>query len=102
MSGGDRRTADGLLRLEHQIGRLLRLGVALSATTLGMGLVLTFAGVAIAPRVLQLGLAILMAIPVARIGASFVDAVRRDDRLLAWATAIVLFVMAMTLVYSLR
>jgi len=64
--------------------------------------VLAFLRVSAAPLLLRVGLAILMAIPVTRIGTSFVDAVRRHDRLLSWSTAIVLFVMAITLVYSLR
>ena len=51
---------------------------------------------------LRLGLAIPMAIPVTRIAASFFDAMRRRDALLASSTAIVLLVMALTLLYSLR
>jgi TolB protein len=96
------RPAGELSRLEEHISRVLRLGVALSATTLGAGLVLAFVGTTAAPLLLRVGLAILMAIPVTRIAASFVDAVRRRDGLLGWSTAIVLLVMAMTLVYSLR
>ncbi|HUL72151.1 MAG TPA: DPP IV N-terminal domain-containing protein [Vicinamibacterales bacterium] len=103
MSGGERpQPAGELSRLEEQIGRVLRLGVALSATTLGAGLVLAFIGAAVAPLLLSVGLAVLMAIPVTRIAASFVDAVRRHDGLLSWSTAVVLSVMALTLVYSLQ
>ena len=47
------------------------------------------------------GLVLLMAIPLARILTSFVDALRRGDRLLSWATGVVLLVMAITIVYSL-
>ena len=89
-----------LSRLEHQLGRLLRLGVVLSATALAVGLVMHFVGFAAGELVMRTGLILLMAIPVTRIAASFVDAVRRADRLLAFATAFVLIVMAVTIVYS--
>jgi uncharacterized membrane protein len=89
-----------LSRLEHQIGRLLRLGVALSAAALAVGLVCSLGGVAMGEWIMRGGLILLMAIPVGRILASFVDAVRRGDRLLAGATAFVLVVMALTVVYS--
>ena len=89
-----------LFRLEHQLSRLLRLGVALSAAALAIGLVMHFVGLADGELVMRIGLILLMAIPVTRIAASFVDAVRRADRLLAFATAFVLIVMALTVVYS--
>ena len=89
-----------LSRLEHQLGRLLRLGVVLSAAALAVGLVMHFVGLATGELVMRIGLILLMAIPVTRIAASFVDAVRRADRLLAFATAFVLIVMAVTIVYS--
>jgi uncharacterized membrane protein len=89
-----------LSRLEHQLGKLLRLGVVLSAAALGTGLVMHFARVPAGETVMRAGLILLMAIPVTRIAASFVDAVRRADRLLAFATAFVLIVMALTIVYS--
>ena len=91
-----------LSRLERQIGRLLRVGVAVSATALGAGLVLALAGVPLARPLLNAGLVVLMAIPFTRIVASFADAVRRRDRLLAGSTAIVLCVMLLSLVYALH
>ncbi len=91
-----------LTRLEEQIGRLLRLGVGVCAVMLGLGLVLAFAGSVASSWLLRIGLAVLMAIPVTRIVASFVDAIRRRDLLLSSSTAIVLLVMFGTLVYSLR
>jgi uncharacterized membrane protein len=96
MSGQD------LSRLEHQIGRLLRIGVVLSGSALGLGLALSLAGVAASAALIRAGLVLLMAIPVVRILASFVDAVRRRDRLLAWSTAFVLSVMLATWLYSHR
>ena len=91
-----------LSRLEHQIGRVLRLGVALSAIALAGGLILFGLNQEAAASWLFMGgLILLMAIPAARILTSFVDALRRGDRLLAWSTGIVLLVMAITVVYSL-
>ena len=90
----------GLNRLEHQLSRLLRIGVLLSGACLAAGLVMHFAGVNVGDAVMRAGLILLMAIPVMRIAASFVDAVRRADRLLAFATAFVLVIMALTIVYS--
>ena len=86
-----------LTRLEEQIGRLLRAGVGVCAAMLGLGLVLAFAGSSASAWLLRIGLAVLMAIPVTRIVASFVDAVRRRDLLLSVSTAIVLLVMVGTL-----
>jgi uncharacterized membrane protein len=86
-----------LERLEHQIGRLLMVGVWISALALFAGLVMWFAGMPHADRVLACGLILLMAIPVARIATSLVDAIRRHDRLLAWSTATVLTVLAILL-----
>jgi uncharacterized membrane protein len=91
-----------LSRLEHQIGSVLRVGVALSAGALIVGLALFFAASPWAGALLNAGLVLLMAIPVTRIIASFIDGCRRRDWLLVWATAFVLVVMAATLAYSLR
>jgi uncharacterized membrane protein len=91
-----------LTRLEHQIGRVLRVGVALSAAALAMGLVLAIGGIDAGNTVMRAGLILLMAIPITRILASFVDAIRRGDRLLAGATAFVLIVMMLTVVYSIH
>ena len=91
-----------LSRLEHQIGRLLRAGVAVSAATLALGLVCAVGGIDAGDEIMRGGLVLLMAIQVTRIVTSFVDAVRRGDRLLAGATAFVLVVMALTVVYSWR
>jgi uncharacterized membrane protein len=88
-------------RLEETITRVLRIGLALSASVLGLGLALAIAAVPYARVTLEAGLVLLMTIPIARIVASFVDARRRGDGLLSWATAIVLIVMAITLAVSL-
>ena len=91
-----------LSRLEHQIGRVLRVGVALSAAALATGLVMELGGLTAGDTVMQTGLILLMAIPITRIGASFIDAIRRGDKLLSGATAFVLVVMVLTVLYSLE
>ena len=95
-------TPRDLSRLEQQIGLVLRVGVRVSAVLLAAGLVLALTGYANPAPWLTAGLILLMAIPVTRIVASLVDAVRRRDALLASATAIVLLVMLVTLLWSLR
>ena len=86
--------------LERRIGRILRTGVLASTVTLGAGLVRWFADPA-SVTLLHAGLILLMAIPIARIAASLVDAIQRRDWLLIWATAGVLVVLASTIAYSL-
>jgi uncharacterized membrane protein len=91
-----------LSRLETIIGRLLRGGVIGSAVLLGAGLIADAAAHTVAgDRLLRAGLIVLMTIPATRIVASFVDAIQRRDHLLAWATAFVLLVMALTVALSL-
>jgi len=91
-----------LARLEGLITRVLRLGVALSAATLLVGLVATLIGGVVAGPWLRAGLILLMAIPVARIATALIDAIRRRDTLLGWSTAVVLLVMLVSLLWSLR
>ena len=91
-----------LSRLETIIGRVLRAGVIGSAVLLAAGLIADGAGQMLGgDRLLRAGLIVLMTIPATRIIASFIDAVQRRDRLLAWATAFVLLVMALTVGLSL-
>ena len=90
-----------LTTLEHSIGRLLRIGVGVSGSALAAGLIMWLAAADAADSVIRLGLLLLIAVPVARIIASFVDALRRRDRLLSWATGIVLLIMFSTILYSL-
>ena len=91
---------EGLARLEHQIANVLRAGVAVSAVVLTVGLAMSLAGAQRASKVLDAGVILLIAIPVVRILTSFVDAIRRRDRLLSGATAIVLLILAALLVYA--
>jgi hypothetical protein len=80
---------------------VLIVGVTATAITFVAGLILGFAGSPRSTIVLDVGLALLMAIPVTRIIASCVDAVRRRDWLLTWTTVIVLTVMVGTLIREL-
>jgi uncharacterized membrane protein len=88
--------------LERIISRILRAGILASTVCFAAGLALWIAGRPVAVQVLNAGLIVLMAVPIARILMSFVDAVRRRDRLLGSATALVLVILALTVVYSLR
>jgi uncharacterized membrane protein len=90
-----------LSTLEDRIGRILRLGVLACTTVLSIGLLLWFAGARAAVHLLDAGLVLLMTIPIARILASFADAIHRRDRLLSWATAAVLLILSLTIAYSL-
>jgi uncharacterized membrane protein len=82
----------GLARLEGVVGTILRAGVLLSATAMIAGLVMLSIGYPGAARVLNGGLIVLMMIPSARILASLGDAIYRKDKLLAFATGYVTFV----------
>ncbi len=90
-----------MLRLQTQIGLVLRFGAGAAAVVLVTGLALWALALPAADTVLAAGLILLMAIPVTRIAASLIEAIRRRDHLLIWSTAIVLAVMAFTLVLSL-
>jgi uncharacterized membrane protein len=94
-------TAPDLAGLEHRIARILRVGVATSTTCLVAGLALWIAHQPAATRLLNAGLVVLMAVPISRIAASFFDAIHRKDRLLGWATALVLVMLILTALYAL-
>jgi len=82
-----------LSRLDRHIGRLLRVGVSIVVTLLAVGLALDAAGIAASRRVLQCALVILLFIPGSRVVASFIDALRSRDRLLALSTGIVITIL---------
>jgi len=91
-----------LSRLESHIRWVLIVGVIATAAAFVTGLALWLGGSPRSTSVLNAGLVLLMAIPVTRIVASCIDAVRRRDWLLTWSTLIVLTVMVGSLVYSLK
>jgi len=77
-------------RLERTIGVVLRAGVAVSTVCFAAGLVLTFAGVAAANRLLQIGIVVLLATPVARVLVSIVEYAQQRDWTFTALTLIVL------------
>ena len=78
-------------RLNRIIGLVLRVGVTTSSVCLALGLLLLLAGAPGSPLLLQVGLVVLLATPVARVIVSIVEyAVERD-----WTfTALTLIVLA--------
>ena len=79
-------------RLEHAVGRVLRIGVTTSSMFLALGVALSLlAPVAVAGGVLlQVGLIILMATPVGRVVVSVIEYARERDWLFVVLTSIVL------------
>jgi len=81
-------------RLESLLTAVMRIGLALSTIVLVAGLIMALAGLAAASDVLNAGIVLLMLIPAARIVVSLIDAALRRDTLLAFATSIVILVLA--------
>jgi len=77
-------------RLERTIGVVLRAGVVVSTACFAAGLVLTFAGVGVANLLLQLGIVVLLATPVARVVVSVVEYAQQRDWTFTALTVIVL------------
>jgi uncharacterized membrane protein len=93
-----------LIRLEHQLGRLLLAGVSISALCLAAGLVLfsmDHASTA-AARLLSVGLIVLMATPILRVLVSVVEYVRIRDWFFVLTTVVVLAELALTVFYAFR
>jgi uncharacterized membrane protein len=79
-------------RLEHLIGTVLRAGVMISSICLAVGLALSFvdATSALANILLQVGIVVLLATPVARVLVSIVEYAQQRDWRFTLLTAIVL------------
>ena len=79
-------------RLEHLIGTVLRAGVMISSICLAVGLALSFIGAtsALANVLLQVGIVVLLATPVARVLVSIVEYAQQRDWRFTLLTAIVL------------
>jgi uncharacterized membrane protein len=77
-------------RLERVIGLVLRIGVAASSICLALGLLLSFAGVPAAAWLLQVGIIVLLATPVARVCVSIAEYVAERDWTFTLLTMIVL------------
>lgn len=94
---------DSLSRLEFHLGRLLIVGVIVSAALLTAGLALWLAhpdGFA-AGWLLNAGLVVLMATPIMRVFVSFAEYVRIRDWLFVATTLVVLVELAVTVVVAL-
>jgi uncharacterized membrane protein len=91
MSGG-RRSEGASPRLERVVGLVLRGGVIVSSTCLTIGLLLSLAtgGGAMAALLLNAGIVVLLATPVARVVVSTVEYIVEGDWRFATLTGIVL------------
>jgi uncharacterized membrane protein len=95
-------TEDGLSRLEARLGRLLVTGVTISASALGVGLLIWL----IAPSstaanlLLKIGLFVLMATPILRVIVSAVEYFRMRDWFFVATTLAVLAVLGVTIFYA--
>ena len=88
-----------LIRLEDLLGRVLVTGVAASAAILGIGLAIEMMGGNAHP-VLQVGLVLLMATPIFRVGVSLVEYLRMRDWMFSATTAAVLLVLLTSVVVA--
>ena len=91
-------------RLERAIGRVLWIGVAASSICLGVGLVLalTSGTAGSANLLLNAGLVLLLATPVARVAVSTIDFTRARDWLFVVLTLTVLGQLAASVVAALH
>ena len=87
-------------RLEHQIGIVLRFGIVGSSGLFAIGLMMMFAGVAVAMAgvLLKIALIVLIATPPTRVVISVIEYVRERDWLFVALTVIVLLALAGSLV----
>jgi uncharacterized membrane protein len=85
-------TADAPPTLERAVGIVLRCGVTASSACLAVGLALSFTAAtgAIAGLLLQIGVIVLLATPVARVVVSIVEYTIQRDWTFATLTTIVL------------
>jgi uncharacterized membrane protein len=90
-------------RLEQILGRLLGIGVKASSVCLAAGLLVTFAGGSqtMARTLLTVGIVVLLATPVARVGASTVGYASRRDWLFVTLTLIVFGELLATIIAAL-
>ena len=93
MNTPDIAEADAIDRLEIRVGRLLEIGVMLSAACLGLGLLVWIATGPSRPAntLLAVGLVSLMVTPLARVVASLIAWVRLRDWFFV-ATTVMVFV----------
>jgi uncharacterized membrane protein len=89
-------------RLEHVVGRVLRVGSIASTVILAVGLALALLSpLPLAQTVIRVGLFVLLLTPVARVVASVFEYTRDRDWLFAALTAIVLAIVLGSLLVGL-
>lgn len=94
---------ESLDRLEHYLGRLLSIGILLSAIALAAGIIMyLFDPGPIANRLLAVGLIALMATPMLRVAVSVVEYIRMREWFFVATTVIVLAELTLSVVYALR
>jgi len=90
-------------RFEHLLGRTLRVGIIVSTGLLAVGLILTLAASGTAGALLlQGGLLVLMATPMARVLLSCLEYLRQRDWFFAANAFGVLVVLAVTIWQAIR
>ena len=89
-------------QLEVAISHLLRGGVVVSALVLGAGWGLIACGSGEGPRVMGVGVRVLMSTPILRVAATFVLFVRQRDTSYVAITAVVLILLAVGLIGGLH
>ena len=88
--------------LERLLAQLMLRGVQLSAACLLIGLTLWLLGIEpYGARLLTIGLIVLMATPMLRVGVSVVEALRLGDWFFIATTAAVAALLAMSVTYAL-
>jgi uncharacterized membrane protein len=88
--------------LERAVGRVLRLGIAATTVCLAAGLVLSLLGAGSQGQLLlETGLVLLLATPVARVVVSVVDYAREGDWLFVVLTIVVLLQLAGSVIAAL-
>jgi uncharacterized membrane protein len=92
-----------MIHLERTVGFVLRLGVTASSLCLGAGLMLGFANVGAAPSriLLQTGVLVLLATPIARVVVSIAEYFVERDWMFVTLTTIVLLELAASVVAAL-
>jgi len=95
--------SDPLVRLEHHVGRLFTVGVAVSTSILAVGLALYLLtpDAPSASRLLDAGLLVLMATPMLRVLLSVVEYVRMGDWFFAGTTLAVMVELSVTVLSAL-
>jgi uncharacterized membrane protein len=92
-----------LTALDQRLARVFAIGSVLTAACLVSGLVLYFVapGAAATPRLLTLGLMVLMATPLLRVIVSLAEYVRLRDWFFVFTTVAVLAELTVTMIYAL-